>query len=174
MSNKIKKVRDYKQAQEAAARLEPFDHVSCSGRWLDQGAIAPAWTLMPEWARYYMQDALDESGMYVVYSYGTPILWITEGMALAPAVHYSRTTDQQVARFRHALGQAGYGYCGLERKVVEVDRHVLAMLIAGTIHAYRDLLDREIPEADPEDVASLEREYERLVRAAHAGGDALK
>lgn len=97
-------IRNNREAVGRIRAREPFRNRkgSLSGRWHDVPLIIPS-----GWAPTELTSVLRfEAGpVYVVYSYGTPIAWVTtDGMAAVPDLKYSVTTSKHQSLVLGALG----------------------------------------------------------------------
>lgn len=90
---------NYSDAARKIANLRPFR----GGSWHGQdGPSNDTGRLPREWVEQFRQD--QNKIIYAVYSYATPIAWVTEdGTATIPDVSYSRTTTRQQNAARVAL-----------------------------------------------------------------------
>jgi len=73
---------------------ESFKIGNISGRWLDESNITDHFGILPLEYRKSLQDRLETSDVYVIYSYNTPIAYSHDLKHdfVIPDVQYSRTT----------------------------------------------------------------------------------
>lgn len=89
-----------REAVRAIARREPFVASALSGK---RASVTDSLGRLPREYRdgYYMAA---ERGAYAVFSYGTPVAWVTdEGAVTVPAERYSVTTSKHQSIARRGL-----------------------------------------------------------------------
>lgn len=94
---------NHKDAAELIRYAQPFEASALSGR-VGAGGVG---YLPDEWRKRYWENA--SNILFTVYSYGTPISWLSESSNGAktwtvPDVRYSRTTSIHQGLVRRVVG----------------------------------------------------------------------
>lgn len=97
-----------KQAVDAIKARVPFSNATGSfrGQWGPSNPHSPhsRFTSNPAETEFYVAGKSWGSGMYVVFSYDTPIAWWTPtGLWTVPEIKYSQTTGRHQSRVRQAV-----------------------------------------------------------------------
>lgn len=89
----------YRDADAEIANLRPFRGANWHGQ---EGPSNNTGRLPREWVERFRED--QNKIVYAVYSWVTPIAWVTEdGRRVIPDVWYSQTTTRQQKAVRRAL-----------------------------------------------------------------------
>lgn len=92
-----------KGAEGAIRERKVFAAGSMSGRWVHQGEFISMGQL-PGILNNHLNVTIEESDVYVVFSYDTPIAWLSESEGIRiPDAKYSVTTSKHQAIARRAL-----------------------------------------------------------------------
>lgn len=100
--NKVR-TRDWRTIATYLRRRESFKTHGALRGYRNFGDDLPLGLSVGILPRDWVQVFRDQSIQYVVYSYATPIAWLTSGVWIIPDVKYSRTTSKHQSTIRTAV-----------------------------------------------------------------------